>query len=108
MTAALDQQARQLVERVLTLRPRIAVFDCDGTLWAGDSGQVFFYYELDRGLIPKPVAGWARARYADYLNGQVDEETMCGEMVTIHAGIAEEKVIALAAEFFRVQVEPRI
>ena len=108
MTAMLDQQARDFVERVLALGPRIAVFDCDGTLWAPDSGQEFFYYELDRGLIPKPVADRARARYADYLKGNVDEETMCGEMVTIHAGIAEEKVAAQAAEFFRAQIESTI
>ena len=101
-------QAEDFIQRVLALKPRIAVFDCDGTLWAPDSGQEFFYYELDRGLIPKPIADWARARYADYLKGNVDEETMCGEMVTIHAGIAEEKVVAQAAEFFRAQIEDKI
>ncbi len=106
MSNALSRQ--QFLDAVLAAAPKIAVFDCDGTLWADDSGQEFFYYELDRGLIPRPVADWARARYADYLHGKVDEKTMCGEMVTIHAGIAEEKVIALAAEFFRAQVESRI
>jgi phosphoserine phosphatase len=106
--ASPELSSQQFIGQVLALSPKVAIFDCDGTLWADDSGQEFFYYELDRGLIPKPVADWARARYTDYLNGNIDERTMCGEMLTIHAGIAEEKVIALAAEFFRAQIEPRI
>jgi phosphoserine phosphatase len=108
MTTTLDPAAREFLQRVLSLAPRIAVFDCDGTLWAGDSGQDFFYYELERGLIPKPVADRIRPRYADYLQGKIDEETMCGQMVTMHAGIAEEKIVIQATEFFRAQIEKKI
>ncbi len=96
------------IESVLALRPQVAAFDCDGTLWAGDSGQDFFYWEIERGIIPPPVAAWAVPRYADYQAGKVGEEQMCGEMVTIHDGLREEIVAAAAEDFFAAQVEPRI
>ncbi len=96
------------LDSVLSLSPRITVFDCDGTLWAGDSGADFFYWELEQGLIPPDVAAWARARYDEYLAGRVGEEQMCGEMVTIHAGIAEPRLAKAAREFFETVVVPRI
>ncbi len=100
------QQA--FLDAVLSLAPRIAVFDCDGTLWAGDAGADFFYWELDRGLIPPDVARWARQRYDEYLAGRVGEEQMCGEMVTIHRGLSLDAVAAAAREFFARQVASRI
>ena len=100
--------AVQFVESVVALQPRLAVFDCDGTLWDGDSGADFFYWEIDRGLIPNDVAQWALARYEDYKAGRVDEETMCGEMVTINAGIPVSLLEEAAEEFFAGIVEPRI
>ena len=99
---------QRFAESVLTLRPRVAVFDCDGTLWSGDCGADFFYWELDRGMIAPKVAEWARARYADYKAGKVDEDTMCGEMVTINAGLALQTLEEAAEEFFLSVVEPRI
>jgi HAD superfamily phosphoserine phosphatase-like hydrolase len=88
------------VESVLRLRPRLAVFDCDGTLWAGDAGEGFFDWELKRGVLPDAVAKWARARYADYKTGQVSEDDMCGEMVTIHCGLVESELQRIAQQFF--------
>jgi phosphoserine phosphatase len=93
---------------VLALRPRVAVFDCDGTLWSGDSGADFFYWEVERGLIAPEVAQWATARYKDYKAGKVDEDTMCGEMVTINAGSSLQSLQEAAEEFFSSVVEPRI
>ena len=104
----LPAAALQFVELVVALQPRLAVFDCDGTLWDGDSGADFFYWEIDRGLIPENVAKWALDRYEDYKAGKVDEETMCGEMVTINAGIPEPLLEEAAEEFFASVVEPRI
>jgi phosphoserine phosphatase len=100
--------AQQFVASVLALRPRLAVFDCDGTLWSGDCGADFFYWEIDRGLLPPEVAEWALARYRDYKAGKVDEAVMCGEMVTINAGIPMQKLEDAAEEFFASVVEPRI
>lgn len=104
----LSSSAQKFVDSVLTLRPGIAVFDCDGTLWSGDSGADFFYWEVKRGLLPPKVAEWALARYDDYKRGNVGEEIMCGEMVTIHDRIPERVLEQAAAEFFAEMVEPRI
>ncbi|HEU4415681.1 MAG TPA: haloacid dehalogenase-like hydrolase [Candidatus Angelobacter sp.] len=99
---------QKFADSVLALRPHIAVFDCDGTLWSGDSGADFFYWEIERGLLPETVAQPAAARYRDYKAGKVDEDTMCGEMVTIHAGIPMQTLQEAAEEFFSSVVEQRI
>ena len=108
MPLALTSSAQKFVDSVLALRPRLAVFDCDGTLWDSDSGEQFFYWELERGLLPAQVEAWARPRYQDYRAGQVDEETMCGEMVTIHRGLRCDLLEREAAEFFQARIVPRI
>jgi len=107
-STTLTESARKFVDNVLALKPRHAVFDCDGTLWSGDVGADFFFYEIERGLIPPAAAKRILARYEQYKAGTVDELAMCGEMVTIHRGIAEKDIRALAAELFRTVVEPRI
>jgi phosphoserine phosphatase len=100
--------SQRFADSVLVLRPRVAVFDCDGTLWSGDSGADFFYWELERGLIAPEVAQWATARYQDYKAGNVGEDTMCGEMVAINAGSSLQSLQEAAEEFFSSVVEPRI
>jgi phosphoserine phosphatase len=100
-------QATEFVNSVLKLRPKIAVFDCDGTLWSGDAGADFFYWEIEQGLIPKDVTNWAIRRYNEYKAGKVDEETICGEMVTIHGGLPEDEIRKAAADFFAQYVSPR-
>jgi phosphoserine phosphatase len=104
----LSSSAQAFLDSVLRLRPAIAVFDCDGTLWSGDSGADFFYWEVKRGLLPAKVAEWALARYDDYKRGNVDEVVMCGEMVTIHHQIPERLLEDAASDFFAEIVEPRI
>ena len=94
----------QFVQSVLDLKPRLAVFDCDGTLWAGDAGEAFFYWAMEHGLMANNVAAWAVARYRDYKAGKVDEETMCGEMVTVHAGFTEAELERGAEEFFSEKI----
>jgi len=98
----------QFVQSVLDLQPRLAVFDCDGTLWAGDAGEGFFYWAMEHGLMARDVAAWAVARYRDYKAGKVDEETMCGEMVTIHAGFSVAELERGAEEFFREKIAMHI
>jgi phosphoserine phosphatase len=92
--------ANDFVHSVLSLQPRVAAFDCDGTLWSGDVGETFFDWELKQGLVPAEVGLAMRARYAAYKRGEVDETTMCGEMVTMHRGIAESVIVRAAADFF--------
>lgn len=100
--------AINFVQSVLHKRPKIAVFDCDGTLWSGDAGADFFYYEIERGLIPPDVSKWALARYDDYKAGKVGEIEMCGEMVQIHDGVPEEDIRVLVREFVASTIAQRI
>ena len=97
-----------LIASVLQLAPRLAVFDCDGTLWSGDAGESFFDWELKRGVLSEQTARWARARYAEYKAGKVSEDDMCGEMVQLHKGLKEVDVLRLSAEFFEDQFLRRI
>jgi HAD superfamily phosphoserine phosphatase-like hydrolase len=89
-----------LIESILKLGPNLAVFDCDGTLWSGDAGEGFFDWELKRGAVSDEIVRWARARYAEYKAGKVSEDEMCGEMVSLHKGMKESAVLALAGQFF--------
>jgi len=93
-------RAADFIQAVLQLKPQLAVFDCDGTLWAGDAGFGFFDWELTRGLVSDDVVRWARARYEDYLVGTVSEDDMCAEMVTINRGLPVADVMHAAEEFF--------
>jgi phosphoserine phosphatase len=99
--------ATKFVQTVLHKRPKIAVFDCDGTLWSGDAGADFFYYEIERGLIPEKAAKWALARYEEYKAGKVGEVEMCGEMVQIHDGLREQDIRAMAREFVASTIAQR-
>jgi phosphoserine phosphatase len=101
-------QANQFVESVLALKPSIAIFDCDGTLWSGDAGADFFYWEIERGMVSREVGESARVRYKEYEAGRVDEEQMCGEMVTLNRGVSQVTLQGAAQEFFDEVVSHRI
>jgi phosphoserine phosphatase len=92
--------AEQLLNSVLLLAPKLAVFDCDGTLWSGDAGEGFFEWEMSQGFLPQEIVRWARSRYADYRAGQVSEDEMCAEMVTLHRGLTEAEVQKAANAYF--------
>jgi phosphoserine phosphatase len=98
----------EFVDSVLALRPSIAVFDCDGTLWSGDAGADFFYWEIERGIVTREVGDWARRRYDEYKAGTVGEEQICGEMVTMNRGISQQAMQRAATEFFDEVVSPRV
>jgi HAD superfamily phosphoserine phosphatase-like hydrolase len=101
MTHLTSLQA-EFIESVLTPKPRIATFDCDGTLWSGDAGEGFFSWELKEGLVSEEIASWMRARHADYRAGKVAEDVMCGEMVTMHR-VLQEKVVQQACDTYFAQ-----
>ena len=98
----------EFIESVLNLKPRLATFDCDGTLWSPDAGEGFFAWEMEQGLVSEQVAQWARKRYAAYKAGQVAEEVMCGEMVTMHRGLPEEEVQQACDTYFAKAIAPNI
>jgi phosphoserine phosphatase len=96
---SLASSAQQFIQSVLDKKPKLAVFDCDGTLWQADSGEQFMNWEIKRGLLPPDIAKKLGARYELYRSGEVGEDQMCGEMVTIHEGMPYSKLIAAAQEF---------
>ena len=96
------------LQSVLGLRPRIAAFDCDGTLWSGDAGENFFAWEIDKGVVSPEVARAMRDRYAEYKAGKVTEEDMCGEMVSMHNGLTETVMMTAAREFMSSAFPGRI
>jgi HAD superfamily phosphoserine phosphatase-like hydrolase len=98
----------EFIESVLSLKLLVATFDCDGTLWSGDAGEGFFSWELEQGLVSGQIAQWARSRYADYKAGQVAEDVMCGEMVTMHRGLREEVVQQACNTYFAQGIAPNI
>src|SRR3954463_3602035 len=106
--ALANPKAGGFVQSVLDLRPKLAVFDCDGTLWEGDGGKDFLYWEAQAGVLPKALKEWALPRYESYQRGEVDEETMCGEMTSLHAGIPVKDIEAAAEAFVATVIENRI
>src|SRR5580700_6333393 len=91
----------EFLDSILRLKLRVAAFDCDGTLWAGDAGERFFDWELkEGGIVSSALDQPMRARYAAYKRGEVDETTMCGDMVTMHKGVSEAKLMDAATFFF--------
>jgi len=100
------EKDHDFLEAVLRLDPKLAAFDCDGTLWSGDAGEEFFRWEIGRGLISEDIATRLQARHADYRKGLVDEDTMCGEMVTLHQGLADADLAAAAEEFITAHIVP--
>ena len=80
--------AIQFVQQVLATRPTLAVFDCDGTLWSGDAGADFFYWEIAQGIHRAGDCSRDHGqRYNEYLAGRVDELAICGEMIQINKGV---------------------
>ena len=110
---ALLPAAQEFIDTILQLNPQVAAFDCDGTLWSGDAGERFFDWELRMNeIIPAKLESPLRDRYAAYKRGEVDEITMCGEMVTLHRGIHETDLMGAAQrffdEFFVAQIFPEL
>jgi phosphoserine phosphatase len=96
---ALHLTRQEFLESVLRLEPRVAAFDCDGTLWSGDAGERFFDWEINQGIVQAEVADAMRARYVEYKAGKVSEDAICGEMVTMHKGMTETVMMKAASDF---------
>jgi phosphoserine phosphatase len=92
-------RAQRFLEVVVRLKPQVAAFDCDGTLWSGDAGERFFDWEIEHGVVPAELGQAMRARYVEYKAGRISEEGMCGEMVTMHQGITEAAMMKAASDF---------
>jgi phosphoserine phosphatase len=106
--SALSPVAQKFIQSVLDQKLQLAVFDCDGTLWQADSGEKFFRWEMERGLVSEAVATKLRARYEQYKCGEVSEDDMCGEMVTMHEGLSVAEIESSIEEFFPSVIAPGI
>ena len=93
---------------MLAVKPRIAVFDCDGTLWDGDAGYGFMLWSIETGLVSRNASDWIDSRYRMYRAGEVSERGICGEMTQMYAGLDEAELRRGAAKFFKQKVESNI
>jgi phosphoserine phosphatase len=100
--------AQEFERLVLASDPKVAVFDCDGTLWGGDAGYGFMVWSLEQGLVSRSTSDWIDTRHRAYRAGSVSELAICGEMVQIYAGLREQELREAAAQYFREYVEHRI
>ncbi len=100
--------AQEFERLVLESNPRVAVFDCDGTLWSGDSGYGFMVWTLEQGLVSRSTSDWIDTRHRAYMQGHVSELEICGEMVQIYAGLREQELRAAAAQFVAEFVVARV
>ena len=91
--------AEEFQRLVLDSKPKVAVFDCDGTLWGGDSGYGFMVWSIEQGLVSRSTSDWIDTRHRAYRAGKVSEETICGEMVQIYAGLREDELRAAARQY---------
>lgn len=92
---------QEFADSVLSREPAVAVFDCDGTLWDGDSGYDFMVWSIEEGIVSRNASDWIDSRYRLYRAGTVSELAMCGEMVQIYDGVSEAEIRRAAASFFR-------
>ena len=100
--------AEEFGRAVVGCQPRVAVFDCDGTLWSGDAGYGFMVWTLEQGLVSRSTSDWIDTRYRGYLAGKVSELEMCGEMVQMYAGLHEQELRAAATNYVQEFVLERI
>jgi phosphoserine phosphatase len=99
---------QEFSDSVLSREPAVAVFDCDGTLWDGDSGYDFMVWSIEEGIVSRNASDWIDSRYRLYRAGTVSELAMCGEMVQIYDGLSETEVRRAAAAFFQSRFTGRI
>ena len=112
MTAAhieIHQWTSEEFERlVFACAPKVAVFDCDGTLWSGDAGYGFMAWTLEQGLVSRSTNDWIDTRYRDYRAGNVSEVAMCAEMVQMYTGLRDAELRDAAARYVDEFVRKRI
>jgi phosphoserine phosphatase len=103
-SAAVRFSAQQFIAAVFAAKPKLVVFDCDGTLWHEDAGYGFMQWSIAEGIVSRNASDWIDSRYRLYLAGEVSEIAMCGEMVQIYDGLREPEMRKAAAEFFHSRI----
>src|SRR4051794_25355364 len=69
--SAIESQAVQwtreaLEQKIRNVAPKVAVFDCDGTLWGGDAGLGFMTWTLEQGIVSRSTSDWIDTRHRAY------------------------------------------
>jgi phosphoserine phosphatase len=100
--------AAELERLVFEPNPKVAVFDCDGTIWGGDAGYGFMIWSIEQGLVSRTASDWIDTRHRAYMAGKVSELEICGEMTQVYAGLREQELRAAAAEFVKHHVQHRV
>jgi HAD superfamily phosphoserine phosphatase-like hydrolase len=100
--------AAEFERLVFQCKPKVAVFDCDGTLWSGDAGYGFMAWSLEQGLVSRSTNDWIDTRYRAYTAGDVSEADMCSEMVQMYAGLRDSELRAAAARYIGEFVRERV
>ncbi len=100
--------AEELRRKVVDLKPKVAVFDCDGTLWDGDAGFGFMIWSLENGIVSRSTSDWIDTRHRAYRAGSVSELQICGEMVQIYAGLREAELREAATRYVNEFVLDRV
>jgi phosphoserine phosphatase len=95
----------EFLSAIQAVAPRIAVFDCDGTLWSPDAGSGFMNWTVETGLLSRSGSEWIADRHRAYHRGEIDELTICGEMVQVYRGLRESEIRASAQRFFTTHIE---
>ena len=108
MPSATTLTTAEFHARVHAISPKVAVFDCDGTLWSGDAGSSFMRWTMDTGLLSREATEWLNNRYVGYKRGDVSELAICGEMVQVYHGLRESELRRAAADFFASHIERHI
>jgi phosphoserine phosphatase len=99
---------QEFERQVLASSPKVAVFDCDGTLWGGDSGYGFMVWSIEKGLVSRSTSDWIDTRYRGYQAGKVSELEICGAMVQMYAELREQELREAAERYVRKFVQPRV
>lgn len=107
-SASISLSPQEFVDSVLSRDPAVAVFDCDGTLWSGDSGYDFMVWSIEEGLVSRNASDWIDSRYRLYRAGTVSEVAMCGEMVQIYVGLNESEIRRAADTFFQSRFSDKV
>jgi len=100
--------AAEFERQVFASNPKVAIFDCDGTLWGGDSGYGFMTWSIEQGLVSRSTSDWIDPRYRGYLAGKISELDICGAMVQMYAGLREQELREAAARYVSKFIKPRV
>jgi phosphoserine phosphatase len=100
--------AEEFTRLVFASKPKVAVFDCDGTLWGGDAGYGFMAWSLEKGLVSRSTNDWIDTRYRTYKAGNLSELAICGDMVQMYAGLRDEELRGAAAKYVEKFVRARV